>query len=290
MLFTSKNEGVKLSNHFVWFEKWVVGKQNLEQLSIASGYSKRKLQNIFYAYLSKPPQFIIKNKLALHVMIDGTYLNGDACLILYYDSQLKYALFHRWTNQEYYRELKEDLENLRLLGVELASVTCDGKKAIINAIRKVYPNAVIQRCIVHIQRSVRIWLTRKPKTTTARELRYLIGLLHHITNITEQVMWTIAFEKWYKKHQLFIEEKGIHLPTNRWWYKHRQIRRCAVLIKVALPNMFHFITHKNIPKSTNGIDSYFGHLKLNLNVHRGLTYEHRRNFVLWYLHLKAKAK
>ena len=71
-------------------------------------------------------------------MIAGTYLNEDACLILYYDSQLKYALFHRWTNQEYYSELKEDLENLQRLGISLASVTCDGKKAIINAVKKVY--------------------------------------------------------------------------------------------------------------------------------------------------------
>ena len=53
----------------------------------------------------------------------------------------------------------------------------------------------------------------------AKDLRYLIGLLHHITNVIEQKMWTIAFEKWYKKHRSFIEEKGIHQPTNRWWYR-----------------------------------------------------------------------
>ena len=290
MLFTSQNEGVTKSNHLIWFQKWIIGKQNLEQLSISSCYSKRKLQDIFYAYLSKPPKFIIKNKLALHVLIDGTYFNGDACLILYYDSKYKYAFFHRWTNQEYYSELKEDLANLQSIGITLQSVTCDGKKAIINAVKKVYPQTIIQRCVVHVQRSVRTWLTRKPKSLPAKELRYLIGLLHHISNVTEQTMWTIAFERWYEKHQLFIEEKIKKSSTNRWWYKHRQIRRCAVLIKVALPNMFHFITNKNIPKSTNGIDSYFGHLKLNLNVHRGLTYEHRRNFVLWYLYLKANLK
>jgi hypothetical protein len=286
-LFTSKNEGVKLNNQFIWFRRWVIGKQTLDQLSLDSSYSKRKVQYLFKAYLSKPPQFIIKNKLALNLMIDGTYMNGDACLILYYDSKLKYALFYRWTNQEYFTEIKEDLENLKLLGIDLQSVTCDGKKAIINAVRKVYPQALVQRCIVHIQRMVRHWLTRKPKSTTAKELRYLIGLVHHITNVTEQMMWTIAFEKWYETHKVFINEKVKNKPTNRWWYKHRQVRRCAVLIKVALPDMFHFIKNSNIPKSTNGIDSYFGHLKLNLNVHRGLTYEHRNNFVLWYLYFKA---
>lgn len=289
-MFSSGNPAVTKANCFIWFQKWVTGKQNLQQLSVASGYSRRKLQYLFYDYLSHPPKFIIQEKKSLHLLIDGTYMNGDACLILYYDSQRKYALFHRWTNQEYYTEIKEDVENLRCIDLDIQSVTCDGKKAIINAVRKIYPQAVIQRCIVHIQRMIRLWLTRKPKTIVAKELRYLIGLLHHITNVTEQTMWTIAFEKWYQRHQYFIEEKVIYKPTNRWWYRHRQIRRCAVMIKVALPDMFHFITNKNIPKSTNGIDSYFGHLKLNLNVHRGLSYEHRENFVLWYLYLKAHAK
>ena len=31
---------------------------------------------------------------------------------------------------------------------------------------------------------VRNWLTRKPKSEAAKELRYLIGLLHYIKNIT----------------------------------------------------------------------------------------------------------
>ncbi len=104
------------------------------------------------------------------------------------------------------------------------------------------------------------------------------------------MMWSIAFEKWYHRHQAFIEQKVINKPTNRWWYKHRHIRRCAVMIKVALPDMFHFVANKNIPKSTNAIDSYFGHLKLNLNVHRGLSYKHRTYFVLWYLYLKVNRK
>lgn len=290
MLFSTCNKGVLRANHFIWFQKWVIGKQNLQQLSLASGYSKRKLQYLFYDYLSIPPKFIIKEKVSLHLLVDGTYMNGDACLILYYDSQRKYALFHRWTNEEYYTEIKEDIENLVRLGIGIKSVTCDGKKAIINAVRKASPDTIVQRCIVHIQRMVRQWLTQRPKTSVAKELRYLIGLLHHITNVTEQAMWSIAFEKWYQRHQGFIEQKTIHKPTNRWWYKHRQIRRCAVMIKVALPDMFHFIINEKIPKSTNGIDSYFGHLKLNLNVHRGLSYEHRKNFVLWYLYLKANPK
>jgi hypothetical protein len=152
----------------------------------------------------------------------------------------------------------------------------------------VYPAATVQRCMVHVQRMVRLWLTRRPKLTASKELRFLAGLLHHIRNVVEQHMWVIAFEQWYKKYQHIIEEKVLHKPTGRWWYKHRSLRRSAVMIKKAVADMFHFIGDRKIPKTTNGLDSYFGHLKLNLNVHRGLSKEHRKAFILWYLYLKGR--
>jgi len=265
----------------------VLQKDTLEILVKESGYSKSKLQRIFRYYLSSPPVFVIHQKFRLYLIIDGTYFTEGLCLILYYDSKLKYSMLYRFSSNEFYREIKEDLDNLKKLGIDIAAVTCDGKKSIIRAVGKVYPTAILQRCMVHVQRMVRLWLTRKPKLIASKELRYLVGLLHYIRGIVEQHMWVIAFEQWYKKHQPIIEEKVLHHKTGRWWYKHRQLRRSAVMVKKALADMFHFIGDNQIPKSTNGLDSYFGHLKLNLNVHRGLSKAHRQAFILWYLHLKG---
>jgi hypothetical protein len=265
----------------------VLQKDTFEVLVKESGYSKSKLQRIFRYYLSIPPSFIIHQKLRLYLIIDGTYFTEGLCLVVYYDSKLKYSLLYRFTSNEYYKEIKEDLENLKKLGIDIAAVTCDGKKSIIRAVEKAYPSAIIQRCMVHVQRMVRLWLTRKPKTQASKELRYLVGLLHHIRGIVEQHIWVIAFEQWYRRHQQTIEEKVLHKPTGRWWFKHRQLRRSAIMVKKALADMFHFIGDRNIPKSTNGLDSYFGHLKLNLNVHRGLSKKHREAFILWYLYLKG---
>ncbi len=36
--------------------------------------------------------------------------------------------------------------------------------------------------------------------------------------------------------------------------------------------MFQYLDNPKIPKSTNGLESYFGHLKDNLSIHRGLSY------------------
>ena len=50
-------------------------------------------------------------------------------------------------------------------------------------------------------------------------------------------------------------------------------------IKSAIPNMFHFLDDEAIPKTTNGIEGFFSHLKNHLDIHRGLTTEHRKNFI-----------
>ena len=47
--------------------------------------------------------------------------------------------------------------------------------------------------------------------------------------------------------------------------------------------MFHFLDNPKIPKSTNAIESYFGHLKNHLDLHRGLTKQHRMDFIKWYV-------
>ena len=137
MLFSGENKSVALSNQFSWFNQWILHRSTLEQLSARSGYSKRKLQYLSDQYLSNPPQWIIHQKINLYLIIDGTYFRQGLCLILYYDSVLKYALFYRFTTGELYKELKEDLENLKKLGIEIAAVTCDGKRSIIKSVKKV---------------------------------------------------------------------------------------------------------------------------------------------------------
>ena len=67
-------------------------------------------------------------------MIDGTYFSNDLCLIIYRDNTIKFTQLYRISNGEWYDELKEDLENLHALGVKIESITCDGHKAILQAI------------------------------------------------------------------------------------------------------------------------------------------------------------
>lgn len=163
----------------------------------------------------------------------------------------------------------------------------DGLSNIIKAVRKVSPNTIIQRCVVHIQREVLIWLTRRPKSQAGIELRQIIRKLHLINNKELWGYWVVDLVHWYEKHKDYINEKTYNPYSKRYWFTHKSIRRSFIHIKRALPDMFHYLDNLDIPKSTNGLESFFGHLKQNISLHRGLSKDHYKNYIKWYLYFKS---
>jgi len=216
--------------------------------------------------------------------MDATYFK-EFCVVCYQDDEDSYTQLIRFTDGEHFVEIKEDLENLIKLGVQIESVTTDGHKSALKAIKKALPDVTIQRCLVHIQRMCMLWLTRFPKHSAAIELRAHVLLLLKIKTKNDHLWWTKA---WHKKHKDYLNEKTFNEQTGRYWYTHRLTRRSYLTIKRALPNMFHYLSNQKIPKTTNGIEGYFGHLKNHLDLHRGLSIKHRINFIKWYIYLSNK--
>lgn len=288
LLFTYTNPSVSRSNRFVWFREWVIGRQTYAQLSKKSGYSERTLKRYFYEYLREPPVLSIQPSEPVNLLIDGTYFANDLCLILYRDDKVKYTQMYRISDGEWFEEMKEDLENLIGLGVRIESITCDGHKGLLKAIRKVCKHVPIQRCIIHVQRMCRIWLTRHPKSHAGAELRKIVNRLHAIADRESWGTWVVSLIRWHEQFESYLKEKSFNEETGRYWYKHRMLRRSFRVIKNALPDLFHYLDNPNIPKSTNGLESFFGHLKSHVKIHRGLSKEHRKNFIRWYLLFRNK--
>ena len=114
-------------------ENGVVGRHTLEQLTQLSGHSIRTLKRYFHCYLNEPPVLSVYPSERVNLLIDGTYFSQDLCLILYRDNTVKFTQLYRLTTGEWYEELKEDLENLLALQVQIESITCDGHKALLKA-------------------------------------------------------------------------------------------------------------------------------------------------------------
>lgn len=206
-------------------------------------------------------------------------------MLCYQDDQDGYTQLIRFSNGEHYKEIKEDLDNLIRLGVQIESVTTDGHKSILKAIKKAMPDVVVQRCLVHIQRMCLLWLTRFPRHQAGQELRQHVLLLLKIKTLNDRIYWTRELEQWHQRYKDYLQQKTINPGTGRYWYTHKLLRRSYFTIKRALPNMFHYLSNPQIPSTTNGIEGFFSHLKNHLDLHRGLTVKHRIDFIKWYVYL-----
>jgi len=283
VFFTNSNKPQKLRNRFIWFKKWVIERQTYKTLTRDSGYSKDTLQRTFYTLLNEAPKIKIIKRDNINLRMDGTYFK-QFCLIAYQDDFDGYTQLIRFSNGEHYEEIKEDLNNMIKLGLKLESITTDGHKGALKAIKKTCPEIIVQRCLIHIQRMCLLWLTRYPKHISGQELRSLVLMLLKIKTNNDKLYWVKLLEQWYVKHKGYINEKTYHDATNRYWYTHKLLRRSYQTIKRALPNMFHYINNSLIPATNNGIEGYFSHLKNHLDLHRGLNLKNRINFIKWYIH------
>ena len=221
----------------------------MDQLVMESGYSKRTLQRYFVSCLCHPPKLSVYPSEKVNLLIDGTYFSRDLCLVLYRDNTVKFTQLYRLTNGEKYEELKEDLENLLSLGVNIESITCDGHRALLKAIRVVCPK-------------------------TKEELSY----------------WLLGLATWDKTYHEYTHQKTVNPLTGKYWYTHKLLRRSFSVLRTALPHLFEYLDNPRIPKSTNGLESFFGHLKNNLVIHRGLSTTNRKNFLKWYLYFKNEKR
>ena len=285
-MFQRDNDTVKDNNRFIWFQKWIMERQVYRFLVRDSGMSESTLQRHFKRFMAQAPEVAIKTKHKTHLLIDGSYFPNGLCLILYYDHDIRYVQLYRHTDEERFKEIYEDLKNLQKLDVNVYSITCDGHKAVLKAIRKAYPDVIIQRCLVHIKRQVKNYLSSSPKTFQGVELLRISKQITQIKSQEQCGLWLLSFKKWCDQHEPYVKELSYNAESKRHWYTHKNLHAAYSLILNAIPQMFHYLNDDEIPYTTNRLENYFGHLKDKLTLHRGLRMPAKRNFIKWYLHFK----
>lgn len=126
------------------------------------------------------------------------------------------------------------------------------------------------------------WLRTYPKTIAGRELRCLLGTICTIRTIKERDQFVNSFSLWLTTHRDFIKT----LPSSNIAFK--DLKRTTVLIKNALPDMFHYLNEPGLPSTTNLIEGLYSRLKSDYCRHRGLTEQNKRQYLKWYCFLNNK--
>lgn len=286
-VFVWKNKGASKNQKLKLFRKWVIGKRTLSDLSKEGRKSVSTLRRIFKYYLNKPPRIKPSPNSKSILMIDGTRFENNYCLILYWDITLDKPQGLRISTGEKSQEIIQDLQFLKDNQVNCLGVVSDGGTGIISGLKAVYGDIPKQRCLVHIQRRTLGWLTLKPKTKAGIYLREICKCINGIRTRSERDEWIKIFWLWDKKYNKFLKERTLAPDGKHWWYTHRNLRRVRRHLLNALPFMFLYLNHPNLPKDTNKLEGgVFSWLKSNCGLHRGISKDKRNNFLTWYIHFK----
>lgn len=190
---------------------------------------------------------------------------------------------HIYAKKEGYQTVLLWLSNLKAQGLAPRYITMDGEQSVMRAIREVWPETKIQRCLYHIQREGLRWLRTYPKTQAGKELRHLLSTLCYIQSVKERDVFIQAFQQWLKQYSDFIKS----LPKDNVAFK--DLKRTISLINNALPDMFHFLDNSNVHKTSNALEGFYSRLKSDYRRHRGLTQEHKIRYLNWYCYFKNRA-
>ena len=151
------------------------------------------------------------------------------------------------------RQLRSFFKPLIARGLSPVSCTVDGNPQAIRVLKALWPEVIIQRCLVHVQRQGLMWCRRYPKTAMGRELRIIFLQVTGIRTKEERDQFLESVEPRPEKGRVFSD-----------------IRRARSMLIKALPYMFHYLDDPNIPFTTNGLEGYFSRLKGHYRQHRGL--------------------
>jgi hypothetical protein len=262
----------------------------IEEIAITSGYSSRQLHRWFDDYLDTWPSWTINTSTPIYLLIDGTYYSDGHCLIIYRAENLRRTIFYRFATHEDDDEIASDLLNIRDLGYEVIGITTDGGDNIIRAVQYVFPHVPRQRCVVHVQRECLASITQRPRSPEARMFRNLVQQLSIVYTNNDKLWWLSRYSRWTEDNLEYVFQKGVVSYSKQEYYVHNDLRKAYIHLKRALPNLFTYIDHPGVPKTTNALEAFFGHIKDQIRLHRGLAETRIDNFIKWFLFFNDEKK
>ena len=189
------------------------------------------------------------------------------------------VLVGRSSMEEKVVSLVSFFNTLTVRGLAPICATIDGNPAIKKALKRVWPDIIIQRCLVHIQRQGLSWCRRNPTRTDAIYLRLLFLAVTTIHSYDEMDYFIQDVQEWENRFGPAIKTK----PERGRVFS--DVKRARSMLLSALPDMFHYLNDAKIPNSTNGIEGYFGRMKQKYRQHPGISKQRQKAFFNWYLYL-----
>ncbi len=178
------------------------------------------------------------------MILDTTYFKLSFGVMVLLDSLsgqvLSVTIVNYETNQLYWHEV----QNIRDKNTIIQSIICYGRRGL----PQLFAVIPVQLCQFHQIKTVIRYLTNKPKSLPAQQLRELTLTLCHSTHDESQA----ALNAWFLQHQPYVNERTTNPETGKSRYTHKRLRSAYLSLKRNLPFLFTFEKYPDldIPNTT----------------------------------------
>lgn len=277
---------MKKSQDAELFVSWLFHNVTARSLPIARATLTRHIAWCWNVPVPRPP---VTGVVESQILMDGIYLPYGWCLLIAMNT--KHVLAWQWCTRESTASYTALLHQL----VKPDCVCLDGGIGAHTALKNVWPEVKVQRCLVHVARNVRTYLTSHPHSDAGRSLLGLSKKLLKVETINQAIQWEELLNQWYQTYGHLIHERTRNpcypYESPAWWYTHNRLRKAYRLLErlTKKQNLFTYLDpdlreHGVLLRSTNRLEGGPNKtIRRLLLVHTGLSEPHMRCAVEWIL-------
>ena len=266
------------------FLDWLLSK-DIQLEMPGQGRTFRRRTAEFWRIWPMPPQ---TGEIHRVVYVDGIYLARD--LVILIASSDEYILSWYMAQAETSRAWEALLAAIPAPSVAVS----DGGSGFQKALRKVWPETKIQRCVFHAFSQVRRYTTSRPRLQAGIELYGLAKDLLHLETLHQAEWWFERYMQWCEFWADFLEEKSWQDGKYGWTHERLRKARSSLSRLVSQGTLFTYLdpdlVHEGpLPATNNRIEGGVNaQLRALLRNHRGLSLMRRVKAVFWWCYLHTE--
>lgn len=239
----------------------------IEQLCKKYNLGHDKIRQILHGYVAPP---IIPHGQHDVIGMDCTYFGrrgiNEWGLLIVLDMHTKECLYCEGIpGHETYAHYCKALDTLADFDIHPKACVIDGVIGLTGVLEQ--RGLLVQYCQFHQIKTINSYLTRNPVLEPNIELRKIVLSL---TRVKRQVFIT-AFNSWYYKHKLWLNEKTINPETRKLEYSHQKTRSAVHSLQRNFKYLYTYEQYPElqIPNTNNMLEGINSAIKHKLNHHRG---------------------
>lgn len=275
------------AKHLKVFLRWLLGKLPISEAASCSKDTFRRRAERFWKMWPLP---VHTGEVHDTVFVDGIYVTRKLVVLIACSKEHVLA----WHLAE--SECTAAWMALLLKVPAPTMVVTDGGSGFRKAASIVWPGTHIQRCLVHVSRSIKRKTTMHPQLIAGKELLGLARMLTAVKDADGAARWLADYAGWCTRWESFLRE--FTLKDGRRQYVHERLRsaRYSLNALVKEGTLFTFVELQESLggrwESTNNIieGRVNAQIREMLRVHRGLSTMRRVKAIFWWCYMDSEFK